>query len=167
MTITARYAATCTACQQPVTPGQQIEWTKGSREVHHADCGAATASQPAAPSASHDTVSPDRQPIGAKATYRGRTVYVVARVRRSGWGPSEVSGLVKTRDGAKALVLTGGGRRAEWVPTSELALAQTYQRAWSFASMRRTREREANGEGCYMCGRLSCEGARGGLCQED
>lgn len=42
MTITARYASTCTACQRPITPGQQIEWTKGSRAVRHTDCTART-----------------------------------------------------------------------------------------------------------------------------
>lgn len=50
MTITAKYASTCTACSRPVTPGQQIEWAKGSRGVRHTSCGAA------------------RQPRGARAT---------------------------------------------------------------------------------------------------
>lgn len=36
MTITARYPGICTRCQRPITIGQQIEWSKGSRPYHTA-----------------------------------------------------------------------------------------------------------------------------------
>jgi hypothetical protein len=39
MTITAKYAATCSCCHNAVTPGQQIEWSKGS-PVRHTSCPA-------------------------------------------------------------------------------------------------------------------------------
>lgn len=39
MSITAKYAATCATCHGPVTPGQQIEWTKG-QPVRHTACAA-------------------------------------------------------------------------------------------------------------------------------
>ena len=43
MTITARYPAKCSACGQDITPGQQIEWSKG-QPVRHTTCGASTTS---------------------------------------------------------------------------------------------------------------------------
>jgi len=44
MTITAKFASRCASCGQTVTPGQQIEWTKGS-PVRHTTCGASTSAQ--------------------------------------------------------------------------------------------------------------------------
>lgn len=34
MTITAKYAATCPCCNGPITPGTQIEWSKGAKARH-------------------------------------------------------------------------------------------------------------------------------------
>lgn len=52
MLITAKYAATCATCRQPIRPGQQIEWAKGS-PARHTTCGttSAAADAPAARSA--------------------------------------------------------------------------------------------------------------------
>lgn len=47
MTITARYASRCASCGGSVTPGQQVEWAKGS-PVRHTACEA-TSATPAAP----------------------------------------------------------------------------------------------------------------------
>lgn len=48
MSITARYAATCTACQAPIRPGQQIEWSKG-QPARHTSCASAATAPAAAP----------------------------------------------------------------------------------------------------------------------
>lgn len=40
MTITARYAATCSTCRRPIAPGAKIEWSKG-QPVRHTSCSAA------------------------------------------------------------------------------------------------------------------------------
>jgi len=50
MTITAKFASTCTACKGTITPGQRIDWTRGvgSRHILAADCAAATAQRVAA-----------------------------------------------------------------------------------------------------------------------
>ncbi len=50
MSITAKYATTCSACHGTIAPGQKIEWTKGS-PVRHTSCGSApvAASKPATP----------------------------------------------------------------------------------------------------------------------
>jgi len=42
MTITARYAATCATCRQPIVPGTRIEWAK-SQPARHTSCGPASA----------------------------------------------------------------------------------------------------------------------------
>lgn len=39
MTITAKYAATCSTCRQTISPGAKIEWIKGS-PVRHTTCAA-------------------------------------------------------------------------------------------------------------------------------
>lgn len=41
MTISAKYPGTCSKCNGAITPGQKIEWTKGSRPTH-TSCGAPT-----------------------------------------------------------------------------------------------------------------------------
>lgn len=160
MTITARYAATCSACHQPVTPGQQIEWERGAKTVRHTNCSAPAATE--APKRDRDAKS---QPIGAKGTYQGRPVYVVART--GGYQGREVRGYVRTRDGAKMLVVLAGGQRTAWVPAAEITIERQYERAWTFAGVERAKRREERGEGCSFCGRLSCEGARGSLCEHD
>jgi hypothetical protein len=42
MTITAKFPSRCSSCGQPITPGQKIEWTKGS-PVRHTSCNAQAA----------------------------------------------------------------------------------------------------------------------------
>lgn len=44
MTITARYPGTCPTCHQHITPGQQIEWTKGEKPKHTRCAGASQSS---------------------------------------------------------------------------------------------------------------------------
>lgn len=39
MTITARYATVCPCCSQPIAPGAQVEWAKGSPAKHVACAG--------------------------------------------------------------------------------------------------------------------------------
>jgi hypothetical protein len=39
MTITAKFASTCAACQGAISPGEQIEWKKGAKS-RHAHCAA-------------------------------------------------------------------------------------------------------------------------------
>ena len=45
MSITAKYAATCATCRAAITPGQKIEWVKGS-PVRHSSCGGGCAAAP-------------------------------------------------------------------------------------------------------------------------
>lgn len=74
MTITAKFAATCTACQQRITPGQQIEWSKGA-PVRHTSCDATT-------TATRPTRRDAAPRYGSYATIGARTR---ARQRATGW----------------------------------------------------------------------------------
>lgn len=71
MTITARYASTCSTCHQSIQPGQRIEWTRGDPTVRHMSCETATSTAQAAPSA----------PIASAVTYEtvGARVYVLGQ----------------------------------------------------------------------------------------
>ena len=59
MTITAKYPATCSCCRQAITPGQQIEWAKGS-PVKHAKCGIQPVAMPTRTMAPARSVRPAR-----------------------------------------------------------------------------------------------------------
>lgn len=83
MTITARYAATCGTCHQPVTPGQSIEWTRGSRDVRHTRCGTTDTTAPQIPrSDTRRTITVDR--VGRRSYLRGDTLAVRTYLREQG-----------------------------------------------------------------------------------
>jgi hypothetical protein len=42
MTITAKYAATCPACNRPIRAGDKIEWQRGTKARHTSCAGSAT-----------------------------------------------------------------------------------------------------------------------------
>lgn len=48
MTITARYASRCACCHQPITVGQQIEWSRGT-PARHVECSTARVESPRRP----------------------------------------------------------------------------------------------------------------------
>lgn len=50
MTITARYPGTCPCCSGSITPGQSVEWTKGSA-ARHTNCAQGIQAAPANTSA--------------------------------------------------------------------------------------------------------------------
>lgn len=52
MTISAKYAARCSACSGQIRPGDSIEWAKGS-PVRHTTCPAAQAATPTTPGRCH------------------------------------------------------------------------------------------------------------------
>jgi len=48
MTITAKYPGRCSVCGGPVSPGQQVEWSKADKTVRHLNCDTAVAPTPEA-----------------------------------------------------------------------------------------------------------------------
>ena len=63
MTITAKYASRCATCGQPIAPGTQIEWVKGS-PVRHTQCppaGTAPTTPNAAPASSGPATDAQRR----------------------------------------------------------------------------------------------------------
>lgn len=80
MTITARYASTCSACHQTITPGQQIEWERGSKIVRHTRCETASqapVSAPSAPTVTYETV-------GTRVYVLGQTYAIRAPIKSVG-----------------------------------------------------------------------------------
>lgn len=126
MTITARYASTCTACRQPIVPGTSIEWTKGSRDVRHTDCGSVTA--PAATPA----------PIARVVTYEtvGTRVYILGDTYA-------IRAAIKAAGGH-----WDGERKAWWVGAAKRAdIEQAVTAAAPVADTRTSRPRT-----CRSCG---------------
>lgn len=89
MTITARYASTCPTCRGPVTPGQRVEWTRGSKAVH-TSCSAGT---PAPAPRSAPSRSRSGQPRSAGSTVQGEGIVVGSTDR---YGARDASGIVGT-----------------------------------------------------------------------
>ena len=77
MTITAKHASTCATCRAPITPGQRIEWAKGSPDRHTA-CGATTV----APPPTGRVVTVER--VGRRSYLRGDTLAVRGMLRDGG-----------------------------------------------------------------------------------
>lgn len=79
MTITARYASTCTACGLPIAVGSQIEWERGNKAVRHTDCAATpcTTTTPAS-----RTITVER--VGRRSYLRGDTLAVRGLLRDGG-----------------------------------------------------------------------------------
>lgn len=44
MTMNAKYPSTCPTCRGRITPGQSIEWSKGT-PARHSSCGGSTATK--------------------------------------------------------------------------------------------------------------------------
>jgi hypothetical protein len=57
MSITARYSSVCPTCNQPISPGDQVEWQRGAKAIHVV-CPAGTASAAPAAKAARKTSRP-------------------------------------------------------------------------------------------------------------
>lgn len=79
MTITAKFASTCTTCHRPVSIGARVEWVKGVSGVRHTDCAVST---------------------GAPASSR--------RARGKNWDPSRFNGYGAKKGGYVKACVTGG-----------------------------------------------------------
>jgi len=161
-------------------------WWTGQRETAEALLsaegegeGEGDASQPQ--SAGDATV------VAARATYRGRACYVAGRVVRGRTRYDDSVEAVTSRDGARVLLVSRDGARQWWAPiarhtasvvrvgdrpdTDGAEIGRTYDRPQTIRGLRRYAEDARAGfpgrPTCSTCGRPSCDGARGGLCEED
>lgn len=179
MTITAKFASTCPACGQSIAVGQSIEWERGSK-ARHTDCHAApSASDGRKPDRMPDTKPDESARVYARRTYKSKDYYQLAR----------------TKDDAKVLLAARNGAFQFWAAAAQTTLVKEYGRE-DYRSRRveyptlgglvrlaekYRREKAAGNEpcdkcgsfhsaadrGCNMCGCTRCDGAHGGLCEDD
>lgn len=107
--------------------------------------------------------------VAGRATYHGRACYIVGRVVRGRTDWDTTVAKVCSRDGTRVLLCSRDGARQWWAAVTDVIAARPYGRPRTIGDLRSFRERLANGEieTCGYCGSPSCEGARGGLCEED
>lgn len=160
MTITARYASTCTACQQPVTPGQQIEWTQGSREVRHTDCAHTTPQIPR--SETRRVITVERE--GRRSYLRGDTLSVRGYLRSQGchWDADAKAWWIGSDDDAQRIASAALSQPAEAAPKKRITrciecgmFLDDYQqrRGFRFCSQDCAAERRLGGQSGYINGR--------------
>lgn len=82
MTITAKYASTCSACRQAITPGQPIEWERGVKSVRHTDCSAASRPAQIPRRETRRQITVER--VGRRSYLRGDTLVVRGYLRTQG-----------------------------------------------------------------------------------
>lgn len=148
------------------------QWWVGAAKRAEAEALIATlATTPASPSgtSTNRTGDGDRTVVAGKATYKGRTAYIVGRVARGRTHWDDRVTPVTTRDGAKILLASMDGSRTWWAPQGAAQIIKTYDKPRTIAGLRRFAERLRNGdvETCGYCGSPACDGARGGHCEED
>jgi hypothetical protein len=156
-------------------PDQRAWWLgTAKRAVAEQLAGAA----PDGGSCDRDEVTDDTKIVG-KASYKGTSGYLIL------W-------MGQTRRGEAAKLAFRDGR-VFWADMGEVTIEKTYQdREWhgriepgmTFGRLKRLREEYSQAKrdgiepcgkcggihrdgGCYMCGCTRCEGAHGGLCEDD
>lgn len=114
MTITARYASTCTACHRAITIGQQIEWERGRKAVRHTDCAHTTPQIPRSESRREITV----ERIGRRSYLRGDTLAVRSYLRAQGchWDAESRGWWIGDDDAAHRIAEAALSQAAEPLP---------------------------------------------------
>lgn len=135
----------------------------------------AASPQPAADTASsgerQDAPGEDAT-VAGRAEYKGRTYYLAGRVERgaSRYDRDKVHP-VSTRDGAKLLLIARDGSMQFWAAREAVQVTKRYDRPQTIAGLRSFAAEAKKGfpgrATCSYCGSPSCDGARGGLCEED
>lgn len=109
--------------------------------------------------------------VAGRATYKGKSYYIAGRVDRGRTMYDDSVRAVETRDGAKVLLYFRDGSSQFWASLSEVSISKIYDRPQSIAALKEFAEEAKQGfpgrQTCYMCGSPACQGARGGLCDED
>jgi len=121
----------------------------------------------AAPAQAQESLAEDAREIAGRATYHGRSCYVLGRVIRGRTQWDDEVAIIRSKLG-KLKLASRDGARIWWAPESEVRIDRQYPRLTSIASLREyaaaAQEREArNGCGCScheadycQCGRGFC-----------
>lgn len=120
MTITAKYASTCHACHAPVTPGQAIEWERGSRVVRHADCTAEARAPQIPVSETRRQITVER--VGRRSYLRGDTLPVRGYLRAQGchWDGDARAWWIGDAAAAQRLAIEALGQPGEAAPAKRI-----------------------------------------------
>jgi hypothetical protein len=109
--------------------------------------------------------------VAGRATYKGRSYYLAGRAWSEGPGyyRREHVNPVYTRDNEKILLIARDGSFQFWAPRDMVQVDHRYERPKTIVGLERFAEGVQSGRipTCGFCGRASCDGARGGLCEED
>ena len=161
MTITAKYASTCGACPQTVTPGQQIEWTRGSTIVRHTDCARADTPAQIPQSETRRVITVER--VGRRSYLRGDTLSVRSYLREQGchWDADGRAWWIGSDADAQRIAAAALGRSAEAAPAQRRtaclgcgAPLDSYQqrRGFTFCSRDCATDRRLGGQSGYVGG---------------
>ncbi len=157
-------------------PDQRAWWTGKADVAQDIQTIAETPTAASSPTegTSEETNDAPKQYVAGKATYNGRTYYIAGSVRkgRTDWDDTVIP--VKTRDGAKTLLLFTAGTAKFWAATTAIQVTKYYDKPQTIRGLQRFREEaQRNGgthrDACPNCGSTRCSTAygRGGLCDED
>lgn len=161
MTITARYPGTCPTCHAPITPGQQIEWTKGAKP-RHTTCGASASAVPQIPrSESRRVITVDR--VSRRSYLRGDTLAVRGYLRDQGchWDAEAKAWWIGSEAEAQRIAAAALSQPAEAAPTKRIthciecggALDDYQQRhGFRFCSSDCAADRRLGGQSGYVNG---------------
>lgn len=116
MTITAKYPSTCPDCDQAITPGQKVEWERGSK-ARHASCAGTAPDRGSAPAASSErAITVER--VGRRSYLRGDTLSVRGLLRDGGchWDADRRAWWIGSHEAALALAERAKSAPAEAAP---------------------------------------------------
>lgn len=108
--------------------------------------------------------------VAGKGDYKGKTYYLAGRIVRGRRSPyDDRVAAVESRDGAKVLLYSRDGSLQFWGARAAVTVTRRYDRPQTIGSLKSFAEGMRNGTVpvCRYCGSPSCDGARGGHCEED
>lgn len=106
--------------------------------------------------------------VAGKATYKGKIYYVAGRVIRGRTHWDDRVAAIESRDGARVMLVMRDGK-SFWADAAAVDLTKRYEKPQTLEGLRHFAEGMRNGTVpvCSYCGSPSCDGARGGHCEED
>lgn len=111
----------------------------------------------------------DSTVVAGRAEYKGRKYYIVGRIERGRTQWDDRVHAVTSGDGNKCLLTFRDGSTTFWAAARECQVTKRYSKPQSIGDLAHFAERLKAGDVpvCRNCGSPSCDGARGGHCEED
>lgn len=140
-------------------------WWSGSLAKAEAALAAIDAPQTAPESDESD----ENRVVAGKAKYKGRIYFLVGKIQRGRTHWDDTVAPVQTRDGNKLLLSFRDGSKTFWADVNAVQIEKRYEKPQTIGGLKRFADdmKKGNIPTCPNCGSPSCEGVRGGLCDED